>query len=157
VRNQPEILEDSVPRGMQESGRFEELRVQTPVQPPLSTSALPQSREALAEDTLRQKARNRRKIQIVSGRTTPVASNTSVNRGTAESFAPTSYPTNMAQSQSKAPPAPIDTNPEVPPRSSPTKSSPRLRMRDRHRRRLDTQRSSPTSNSSPRNAGVAAN
>lgn len=79
-----DIHEVPVPRGMQESGRFEDA----------STSFYSQNKPEAAPsaaDSLRQKAKSRRhrQMQIVSGRATPVASNTSAQ----ESRSPRSSPT----------------------------------------------------------------
>ncbi len=80
-----EMPEPPIPRGMQESGRFEEL--------PTFSHSISQnipSREITVADSLRQKARSRRQRQMqVSGRTASVVSNT---LSIAESRSPSSSP-----------------------------------------------------------------
>jgi hypothetical protein len=95
--SRPDISEVPVPRGMQESGRFEDAAT------PLYSHSKPQSvpsRESSAADSLRQKARNRRQrqMQIVSGRSTPVVSNASIP----ESRSPRSSPSAIEESGNPA-------------------------------------------------------
>ena len=102
--SRPEIPEVPVPRGMQESGRFEDastpLYAQSTQQSAVSREAsnsiyaqsTPQSaalREASAAESLRQKAKNRRQrqMQIVSGKT-PVAATSSIQESRSPSTSP---------------------------------------------------------------------
>lgn len=92
---QPVMLELPVPRGMQESGRFEEVDHTNYSQSPQQYGS---SREASAADTLRQKAKNRRQrqVQISKGRTSPVVATMTIP----ESRSPSSSPSEMGESDS---------------------------------------------------------
>ena len=94
AHTQADMLELPVPRGMQESGRFEEVDHSNYAQTPQYGS----SREASAADTLRQKAKNRRlrQMQMAKGRTSPVVSTMAIP----ESRSPSSSPSEMGESDS---------------------------------------------------------
>jgi len=146
----PDVPEEPVPQGMQESGRFEELSVPEEMDPRHEASS---TRLDLAKDNIRLKARRQ-----MSGRATPVVSNTSLGRrppGAARTPDPKTY-TTYEPDHSRRPPAAYanqNTHP-VPPRSSPPKISSRHMMR--HRRRMEAQRqASAPSTTGPTN--VAAN
>jgi hypothetical protein len=151
VYSRPEISED-VPRGMQESGRFEEMSVPSPDRPLPAPSSVPSSREAQATEALRQKARARRskQVQIVSGRTTPVTSNIQLSKEPIETRAPEYESAGSSPRQSMNPPARIEESLRAPPR----KVSPRHTMRNRRRLVEARKRPSQTSGSSPTNGGM---
>jgi hypothetical protein len=151
----PDVPEEPVPQGMQESGRFEELSVPEPMDSRHQASSTPPQRPDLAKDNIRQKAR--RQMQIVSGRATPVASNTSFRNQPAASRTPdpktyiASEPNPVRQHPAAY--SNPSTNP-VPPRSSPPKLSSRHMMR--HRRRMEAQRqASAPSTAAPRNVAAS--
>lgn len=121
------------PQGMQESGRFEAVGSPKTVSPPKakhsSAYAAPIHQPAAtvsAKESMRQKARTRRhrQMQVVSGRATPITSNTT------EARPPESAPT-------------VSQGPEAPPRASPPQgiSPAKISPRDmiRHRRRMEAQ------------------
>ena len=135
ARTQPDIPV-TPPRGMQEAGRLQNVQVRTPPRSPA--------------DVLREKARSSRKMQVVSGRSTPVTSNTSLNRAPMSS-PPNTYNAKKVGHPVKTPPAPVNTAVGALTSSSPPSASPRSSMtdtmRERHRRRLVARK----------NAGVIAN
>ena len=133
------IPEDPLPPGMQESGRFDLVEVaSTQVPSPSIASPSTAGSEASSsnpKDTLRYKARMRRQrqMQVVSGRTTPIASNTSVLKTgvTGPYLIPTkSSSFESSQSQSEAD--------EYSQRNSAHRLSPRSMIRQR--RRLDARK-----------------
>lgn len=112
-----EIPDGPMPRGMQESGRFEDAPAS------LYSHSKPQSvpsRETSAADSLREKARNRRQrqVQVVTGRATPIVSNMSIT----ESRSPSSSPSSAVPVEDNSP---VET--QSPPSSSHSRSM-------RHRR-----------------------
>lgn len=94
----PAVIPDApIPRGMQESAQFQNI---SSTHAAASPSA-PATRELSAAESLRQKAaRNRRqRIQVVTGRSTPIGSNTSIP----ESRSPRSSPMSSPEEESAAP------------------------------------------------------
>ena len=122
------VPEEPAPRGMQETGRYNGLSVP-------NRAGIPS-----AKDTLREKAaRNRRRMQVDSGRATPVTSNRTMMQ---------SQPNRTMMQSQPNPSIPIPMNsatsaPVVPKRESPPKNGMRMTMRERHRRRLEARKRSP--------------
>ena len=152
-----DVPEEPVPQGMQESGRFEELAIPESTDSKIQVTSAPPSATDPARDNIRQKAR--RKMQIVSGRTTPVVSNTS-NTNSIHKNQPTTYEVRTPEPKSlyrspepsasirQTPPSEVNKNTVSPqpgaaaPRSAPPKLSSRHMMR--HKRRMEAQRQSAT-------------
>jgi hypothetical protein len=137
------IPEVPPPQGMQESGRFEasgspktrsspRAKNSSAYAPPIHQLAA----TASVKESMRHKARTRRhrQMQVVSGRATPITSNTT------EARPPESSPT-------------VSQGPEAPPRASPRQgTTPRDTIRHRRRMEAKTQASPPSQH--PNNDGA---
>lgn len=96
--SRPKMPEPPVPRGMQESGQFEEVPIPRYSQ---STSQHVGPKENSVADSLRQKARSRRQrqMQIVNGRAHPIASRNTLS--ITESRSPSSSPSDAGEMDGK--------------------------------------------------------